>query len=136
MMIFVTVSTIAIAIVSAADQGGIYAGAVAAGIAFLLGIVALLAAAFLMTWAVSQLGQMIGIVLIVVGILLVACRLVGLPLGGLSFLTQVVWLLNFQMIGWFLIVFRVGESRAPESENPFAEGQLPPQIMAPRDLPS
>ena len=47
-------------------------------------------------------------------------------------LTQTIWLVNFQFIGWYLFAFSIRPTEE-QSASPFAADQLPPQILAPRD---
>lgn len=133
MLVVTTLSAIVIAVAYAADQGGTYASAAAVGMAFALTILAGSIAMFLLSWAVSFLPKPAGIALIVTGVVLAVCRVAGISLGALSMLTGTIWLLNFQIVGWFLVLSRIGSEQHLEADNPFAEGQLPPQILAPRE---
>lgn len=133
MMVLTAISAVVIAIVSAADQGGIYATAAAVGFTFLVGMAAILAILFLLSWSVSFLPKLIGITLVGVGFVLAGLTLGNAGGAGWMFFLRPIWLINFQLIGWFLILAPIRDERDSETDSPFADGQLPPQIMAPRE---
>jgi hypothetical protein len=133
LMILMTIAALVIAVVYAADQGGVYAGAAAAGMAFGLFLFSVSAIGFLLSWAVSFLPKTVGAALIVMGCLLLISKFVVPLFGVLGTLREPIWLICFQLLGWFLVLMPIGQQRDDESESPFAEGQLPPQILAPRE---
>ncbi|KAA5543856.1 hypothetical protein FYK55_11850 [Roseiconus nitratireducens] len=133
LLLLTAVSAIAIAVTYAAEQGGIYAAGATIGLGFLLTIAVVSALLFLLCWSVSLLPRMSGVFLIGLGVVMLLAGLIGIPLGTLSFLTEPIALLNFELIGFFLLWAPIGSPTEPKGENPFAEGQLPPQILAPRE---
>jgi hypothetical protein len=130
MLVFTAVSAVLIAVIYSADQGGTYSAATAVGLCFALCMLLSSALVFLLSWAVSFLPRLAGASLVTIGCSLAVCRLIGVPLGG--FLSQTIWLLDFIVLGCFLLFFPIGVERPPDAESPFAEGQLPPQIYTPR----
>jgi len=133
LLLLMTLSAVIIAVVYAADQGGPYAIATAAGFVFLLALVLVSFAAFLLSWAVSYLPKAAGICSIVLACSLAAVRLAGMPPAAFGPLLLSVWIMNFFLIGVFLLLFPIGVERQSGKESPFANDQLPPQIFSPRD---
>lgn len=133
MLVATTLSALVIAVVYSADQGGTYASAAAIGLLFALGVLGLSAIVFLLSWAVSFIPRIVGIVFVLAGIVLAVYRLLGLSLGPMDFLLTRVWFINAQLIGWFLVFAPIGNASEDEIASPFADDQLPPQILAPRE---
>lgn len=133
MMVLTTICAIVVAIAYTADQGGNYASATAVGLCFVIGMILCSALVFLFAWAVSFLPRIIGGGLIVGGLVMLVCRLIGLQLGSMRLFQETIWLLNFQILGCFLLFFPFGRGGQAATENPFAADQLPPQILAPRE---
>ena len=133
MLVFTAISAVFIAVAYAADQGGVYSAAAAVGLFFAACMLCLSASIFLLAWAVSFLPRLVGAALVASGLVFLVCRIVGAPLGGMGFLLDSIWLLNFQVVGWFLLLFPIGREPALDADSPFAESQFPPQIYAPRE---
>ncbi|WP_182865342.1 hypothetical protein [Stieleria mannarensis] len=133
LLVLTAVSAVVIAVVYAADQGGAYATAAAVGLFFTLCMFVCSALLFLLSWAVAFLPRPAGAVAVALGIVFGASRLLQVPLGGLAFLQETIWLINFQVIGWFLLLFPIGVAPDSDAASPFADDQLPPQIFAPRE---
>jgi hypothetical protein len=133
MMLLMSISAVFFAVVYAADQGGVYSAAVAVGLFFAAAMMTFSAFVFLFAWAVSLLPRLVGASLVAIGLGLLLVRLIGISIGSAGFLQQTIWLLNFQIIGWFLLLFPIGRESDSDSDSPFAQDQLPPQIFAPRD---
>ncbi|MEL6104407.1 MAG: hypothetical protein AAFU85_00160 [Planctomycetota bacterium] len=151
MMLLMTASAVLFAVAFAANQGADYAKAATVGMIFLSLFVAIGVLLFLASWAASQFSRRLGIGVVATGFVLLIVRLffgeefvsvlarplvdwLG-PLAEWSALQLIEWpwLINFQLIGWTLICFPIGVDREDEASSPFAEDQLPPQILAPRD---
>lgn len=133
LLVLTAISAVVIAVVYAADQGGAYATSAAAGLFFVFSVFVGSAVIFLLSWAVSFLPRLAGVTIAVVGACLFLCRIFGVPLGGLSFLTETIWLINCQILGAFLLLFPIGTEPQTAIDSPFADEQLPPQIFAPRE---
>lgn len=148
MLVLPSIAAVVFAIAYAADQGGQYAKAAVVGLAFVKAMIALGVLLFLISWAASQFARRLGIAIVVFGVLLLLLRLAGAtglvvsPLLGWfgpfgewagTQATHWPWLINFQVIGWTLVLFPIGIVGEDEAASPFAEDQLPPQILAPRD---
>jgi hypothetical protein len=133
LLLLMTLSAVVIAVVYAADQGGQYATAVAAGLAFLVAVTVVSLAVFLLSWAVSYLPKAAGVCAILLAALLLTLRLTGVPPTAFGPLLQTVWLLNLFILGGFLLFAPIGREPQGGPASPFADGQLPPQIFAPRD---
>ncbi|MCO8121487.1 hypothetical protein NHH03_07045 [Stieleria sp. TO1_6] len=133
LLILTAVSAVVIAVVYAADQGGTYAAAAAVGVFFALAMLLLSAIVFSIVWAISFFPKPIGIALLIGSLLLLVSRVVGMPIGTFGFFQQSIWLVNLQLIGWFLLLVPIGRDQSSQTNSPFADGQLPPQIFAPRE---
>ncbi|QDV84223.1 hypothetical protein [Planctomycetes bacterium TBK1r] len=133
LLVLTAFSAVVIAVVYAADQGGPYATAAAVGLFFAVCMFVCSAFIFLLSWAVSFLPRVAGVTALVVGIALAMTRLLGIPLGMLSLLQETIWLINFQIIGWFLLLYPFTATEETDAASPFAGDQLPPQIFAPRE---
>jgi hypothetical protein len=133
MMLLTAISAVFFAVVYAADQGGTYSAAVAVGLLFAAGMLAISAVVFLFAWAVALLPRLVGALLVTIGVGLFVGRLIGISIGSVDFLQQTIWLMNFQIVGWFLLLFPIGRESGSDIDSPFAEDQLPPQIYTPRD---
>ncbi|OUT57691.1 MAG: hypothetical protein CBB71_15225 [Rhodopirellula sp. TMED11] len=134
MLILTTLSAPVIAMVSAADEGATYAIGVSAGLAAALALLVIAWLAFLAAWAFDK------------GLLAFA----GL-IGGLGTLASagmlVLWLTTNEgslftswivfrssmLIGFFLLLLSWQASKPSDQTSPFAEDQLPPQQIAPRE---
>lgn len=151
MMLLMTASAVLFAVAFAANQGADYAKAATVGMIFLSLVVAVGVLLFLASWAASQFSRRLGMSTVTMGFSLLFVRLflgedyastlarplaewLG-PLAEWSALQMIEWpwLINFQVIGWALILFPIGVAHEDEASSPFAEDQLPPQILAPRD---
>ncbi|MDV6031982.1 MAG: hypothetical protein F9B45_18205 [Phycisphaera sp. RhM] len=133
LLVLTALSAVVIAVVYAADQGGPYATAAAVGLFFAVCMFVCSAFIFLLSWAVSFLPRVAGVTALAVGITLAMARLLGVPLGMLSLLQETIWLINFQIIGWFLLLYPFAAIDETDAASPFADDQLPPQIFAPRE---
>lgn len=133
MLVLTAIAAVLIAVVYAADQGGVYAKAAAVGMSFLAGMALVLTAMFLVSWSISFIPKLVGGVMIAIGLVLSPFALMGLPATGFLFLLKPVWILNLLLVGLFLLVGRIGEDGNDQAESPFADEQLPPQILAPRE---
>ncbi|OYP38273.1 hypothetical protein [Rhodopirellula sp. MGV] len=128
-----TVCAVVTAVVSAAGHGGAYATAGAIAIAFVFGCFAIFALCFLLSWSVAMFPRAIGAALMVVGVHLAFTRFVGVTLRDWAFLQSTAVIVCFELLGLYLVVFPTGRERPDDANSPFADGQLPPQIFAPRD---
>ncbi|MEO1527477.1 MAG: hypothetical protein AAFX06_18775 [Planctomycetota bacterium] len=151
MLMLPTIASVVFAIAFAANQGADYARAATAGMIFLAVFIGLGVVLFLAAWAASQFARRLGIAIVGLGTILMFVRLVIGPvfmvqvtgplqdwLGPLAAwaaeqLVEWPWLINLQVIGWVLICFPIGVIEEESETSPFAEDQLPPQILAPRD---
>ena len=133
MLVATAVCAVLIAVVYWADQGGVYAIATAIGLIFLAVVLVAFVFAFLTAWAVSYLRTITGTILFVTGLLLGLLGMIGVPLPVAPFLTQFAWALCFQVAGIYLLATALFTRQTIEAESPFADDQLPPQLLAPRD---
>ncbi len=131
LLIFNGLAAVMIATIYAADQGGAYARAATAALIFLVTLILVQSIAFLASWSVSFLPKVMGIALIVVSGLVLVMHLIGSQVT--PYLSGWTGVLNLQLVGWFLILYPFNDASSSRTENPFAEGQLPPQILAPRN---
>ena len=134
MLILTTLSAPVIAMISAADKGATYAVGVSAGLAAIVVLLVIAWVAFLAAWAFDK------------GLLAFAALVGGLGtlasagLFALWFTTDEVsaftsWIVfrSSMLIGFFLLLLSWQESRPNDQASPFAEDQLPPQQIAPRE---
>ncbi|MCA9135104.1 MAG: hypothetical protein KDB00_00050 [Planctomycetales bacterium] len=134
MLIAMTIQAVLIAVIYTADQGGTYATAASVGLLFAVSLLAVWMIIFQLVWAVAFMPRLVGALMIACGVVLAFSRLIGLPAPeALNYFRTTIGLLNFQIIGWFLVFFPIGRETHFGDESPFADEQLPPQIMAPRE---
>lgn len=131
-MFFVTtLCAVVAALARAAGNGGQFAWALMIGVGFLVGCFLIFVALFLLAWCAAMARKSTGFACLFLAAILASLNLLGYP-----------WFPGF---GWPLVAFLncaglcalMFPYREPDlrRDNPFAEGQLPPQIMPPRESP-
>lgn len=125
LLVLMTVSAVVFAVAYAADQGGQYAMGAAAGFGFLFAVFVASAAVFIVAWAIAILPRWFGIGLIAIGCLLLFSNFIDKPI------TPAIWGLNSIFVGIFLLLLPL--EKATTEHSPFADDELPPQHLAPRD---
>ena len=127
MFVLMTFAAIVAAMARAADNGGNLATACLAAIAFPATIFVAFAVLFLVTWAVAMARRAAGF-----GAILVAAIVAVMTVAGF----EIPMLTQFGTIALILLggIILLATSKPNDSgENPFAEDQLPPQILPPRE---
>jgi hypothetical protein len=126
MLFLTTFSAVVAAVARIAGNGGELAKAVMTSIGFVAACFAAFAILFLISWSVAVARKQSGVGAFAFSVLLLAAEQLGLTVGGI-FLPML-----FIAAGLFLILVPVRETEEHVG-NPFAEGQLPPQILPPRE---
>ncbi|QDT11505.1 hypothetical protein K239x_35030 [Planctomycetes bacterium K23_9] len=132
-MMFVITSVCAVlaAIARMAGNGGQFAGALLTAAVFLVACFVVFLVLFLLAWRAAVFRRIVGMADILLAIALAIAELAGVRFAGFSLFPVIAFLLASG--GCILLV----PHRDPDlrSDNPFADGQLPPQIMSPRERP-
>ncbi len=129
MLVLTTFSAVIAAIARAADNGGELAASVMTALAFPTSCFAAFAVLFLFAWSVAVIRKQSGYAALALAAVLSAVNLAGL---SLPYLTG--WFLPGLLAGLGLILLLVPVRESDDLVgNPFAEGQLPPQILPPRE---
>ncbi len=127
MMLFLTTfSAVVAAVARVAGNGGELAKAVMASIGFVAACFAGFAILFLISWSVAVARKQSGIGSLVFAAILLMVHLAGLLVAGLI-------LAMFFIVAGLLLIFVPVRATEEHVGNPFAEGQLPPQILPPRE---
>lgn len=126
MMLLTTFCAVVAAVARAAGNGGELAIAVMTAMGFLFACFVAFALLFLITWSVAVIRKQSGYAAIAIGVILFVTDLAGLSSAG-AFAAAV-----FVLAGLFL-VFVPARTNEEHAGNPFAAGQLPPQILPPRE---
>lgn len=129
MFALTTLSAILAAIARAAGNGGEFASAAVAMGGFLIFCFTVFVLLFLVSWMAASFRTATGLAMIVMAIALMAMELLGFGLATVSNWPLAVF---FLIAGALLLVIPAPKVK---TQNPFAQGQLPPQILPPREGP-
>jgi hypothetical protein len=129
MLLLTTAAAIVAAIARVAGNGGELAKSVMMGLAFLAACFAAFAFLFLFSWSIAVLRKQCGYAALGSGAVLGLLTIAG---GQLPYLTN--WYLpSFLILAGFVLLFVPVRESDDLVGNPFAEGQLPPQLLPPRE---
>lgn len=132
MLLLTTFSAVIAAIARVAGNGGELASAVMMTLTFIVACFGAFAILFLFAWSIAVIRKQSGIAALLLSALVAALKImtiIGVPLPF-----SVSWYLAFLLlvVGLVLLLVPLRESDDLVG-NPFAEGQLPPQILPPRE---
>ena len=127
MMLLTAFCAVIAALARVAGNGGELAASIMAALAFLAAVFAAFALLFLFSWCVAVIRKPSGYAAIAIGCGMILTELMGFPLMGRF--AEVFLILT----GLFLMFVPARFNEESIRSNPFADGQLPPQIIPPRE---
>lgn len=130
MFVITTICAGLAALARAAGNGGQFAGALMSAAAFLIGCFAIFVLFFWIAWSAAMKRRTTGL-----GALPILFAVVRLEMTGHRVFVISNWPVIAFLVAFTITLLLLPAHRDPDlrTDNPFADGQLPPQILPPRE---